>query len=231
MCICSCWKRKDEHEKKIAWMIITSVVGVVVLVLGIAIPYIFDAILRSQVSDGVIFHEHGTNSYRMWGQQPGKSEFVNLHDYHFYDVQNADDVIYKGAIPLTTDKGGYMYQEFDDYQDRSWKSHDGTDNAWVELKAYLWMERTDNCIWHNDTSENDQITTINLGPFGAWDQAKHLPAEKIAISALFQLIGGFNVDMVTGVYAEAISALLAFETPEEIYAVFFEPLGFTMAES
>ena len=114
MCYCKCWKRKDDHEKKIAWMIITGVVGLFLLVMGIAIPYIFDAMLRYQISDGVIFHEADSmNGYTMWGEQPGKTEFVNLHDYHLYDVQNPDDVIYKGAIPLTTDKGGYMYQEFD----------------------------------------------------------------------------------------------------------------------
>ncbi len=97
--------------------------------------------------------ESGSNSHNVWGVIPGKSEMVLMHDHHMFNILNSDDVIYKGAKPVATDMGGYMYQEFDDYQDRNYIKHDGTDKAWVELKAYQWLDRTDNCVWHNGTSD------------------------------------------------------------------------------
>jgi len=98
---------------------------------------------------------------------PGDLKDVVLREYHFFNVKNAEDIL-QGASPMLEELNGYIYQEFDNYMNRTYTKYDGTDDAWVSFWPLQYMKKTEPCIWHNGTSVEDPVTLVNIGPFNAW---------------------------------------------------------------
>ena len=194
------------EKKKIICASVCGCLALVCILAAAIIPPVLMSVLKDQVRTSTEMTE---NIHNIWGKVPGSMKGIPSHMYHFFHITNPEAVLYNGATPVLTEMNGYVYQEFDDYIERSYTDSDGTKgDKWVHFFSFQWVDVTDYCIWRNDTSPHDKITMINMGPFGAWDQMKRLPPEQIALTALYSLALGLNNDLMTSIYTEGILSFI-----------------------
>ena len=192
------------RKKPLIISITLGICAIIWLVLAIVLPIVLIKLLRSQIEDSVIMKE---SDKKDWARIPGSFKDVLLHEYHVFDIQNPDSII-SGSTPIIEEKNGYIYQEYDDYFDRHYTKHSGEDKAWVHFWPLQYVKKTHHCKWHNSTSPDDIITTVNLGPFFAWDTLKRLPPENVSVSAMYSLALGLNGDLYVAAHTQALSQLL-----------------------
>lgn len=89
-----------------------------------------------------------------------------LHEYSFFNVENPDEVLYQGAVPVITEMNGYIYQEYDTFIDMEYTSYEGTDKAWIHFFNYMRCDNSPNCVWRNNTHPSDKVMQISAGPWG-----------------------------------------------------------------
>ncbi|CAG9320269.1 unnamed protein product [Blepharisma stoltei] len=204
------------------WVIsgILGGLGLILILTAAIAPLIIDNDLKSQMKARIIMDDR--SDHNLWGSLPGKSEIVLLHEYHFFDINNPEDVL-KGALPSLTEQNGYYYQEFDDFLYYNYSSHHGTSKAWLRYFNYQRKAKTNHTVWRNDTHETDKITTVNLGPFGAWNTMKHSSPEKLALISLYQIIYTLNNDLAIAAYCQGIEKLLGNYTSAQ--NLIYDPAG------
>ena len=201
------------EKRKIIYASVCGCLAIVCILAAAIIPPVLISVLKDQVRSSVEMTE---SQHNIWGKVPGSVKAIPSHMYHLFHVTNPEAVLYSGATPVLTEMNGYVYQEYDDYMTRSYTDSDGSSgDEWVHFFSFQWVDVTSHCIWRNDTSPNDKVTLINMGPFGAWDQMKRLPPEKIALTALYSLALGLNNDLRTGIYTEGILSLLSIKSAEK----------------
>ena len=94
--------------------ICTIVTGVVLLSLGIAMPFIFESVTKKVVKSQTALSVENENK---WRYIPGIYDVAIVRNIHMYDCLNKDDVIYKGARPKILEVGPFYYREYHDYND------------------------------------------------------------------------------------------------------------------
>jgi hypothetical protein len=181
-------------------------IAVIMFVTAIVLPIVLTKEMKKEVKTSIELHE---SEHNIWGKIPGDMEAIVLHEYHMFNLVNPDDVLFNGAIPVVTDMAGYIYQEYDNYIERSYEKKYGTDKAVLLMWPFSWMDKSSHCKWHNSTSPNDQVTSINLGVFGAWDTLKHTPPESLSVTVLYLLALGFNGDLPLASYSQGLHTFIA----------------------
>ena len=185
-------------------VILTSVVvcvGLTFIVLAAVLPPLLLGYMKKEIKRQVKLTE---SRHKKWGEVPGEVHAQVYHNYHFFDLLNPDDVLFEGAVPVLLEKNGYLYKEFDDYFNRTYTEYQDVKDAWVHFFPLQWMDRSDDFPWNSTVSPQDNITTINVGAYGVWDQSKRLPPEQMAVSALYSLAIGFNSLMPSSIYSQFI---------------------------
>lgn len=184
-------------------------VALVFIAIAAAAPPFLMYEMKKKIHNAVLLKESDHNK---WGRVPGDVKAEVYHNYHFFNLLNPDEVLYFGATPVLEEKNGYIYREYDYYMNRSYTKYDGTSDAWVHFFPLQWVDRSELYPWNDTISGSDNITTINVGAFGVWDQSKHLIPEQIAVSVLYSLAVGFNSAMPLGIYSQFIrQTLLSFD--------------------
>lgn len=202
-------------RRKIVIIAGLTFLAVVCIVMGCISPLIISNSIIETIREKAYLTED--NRHTLWGKLPGQSETIVFQNFHFYNLENANDVLWKGAMPVLTEKNGYLYQEFDTFEDIEY----GDDE--VSFFNYKRVVKTERCIWGNNTSPNDKITTLNIGSFAVWSQMKNLPREKLALYTLYQIILAFNNDLALLIYTAGVSPLLGGE--EIAQKIVFAPAG------
>ena len=199
------------------WLIGSGLVclGIVFIVMGAVTPIIVNSSLTSRAKSDSVLKK--SNHESRWGSIPGQLDQVIFQTFNFYNIENPDQVLWQGAVPLITEKNGYVYQEFDTFEDVEY-SHGS-----VQFFNYKRLVKTDNCIWSNSTSPNDQITTINPGSFAVWNDFKHLPRERLALYSLYEVLNVFNEGLAEELYVYSMFPNL--DTLDLAQANIFTPAG------
>lgn len=178
----------------------------IMFVMAGVVPVVLTKYMKDEIRTSIELHE---DQHNIWGKIPGDMDAVVLHEYHMFNLENPDDVLFNGAVPVVTDMSGYIYQEFDNYIERSYEDQHGTDKALLVFWPFTWMDKTSHCKWHNSTSPSDQVTTINLGAFGVWDTLKHTPPESLGVTIFYLLALGLNGDLPLGAYTQGLHTFVA----------------------
>jgi CD36 family len=173
--------------------------GTVFIVLGSLTPLIITTVLEDTIQSKAYLTQ--SNNPDLWGTLPGKSNSIVFQHFHFYNVENPDDVLWKGSAPILTEQNGYIYQEFDTFEDLEY------DDDYIYFFNYRRVAITSNTLW-NTASPNDNVTTLNIGSFAIWSQAKSLPRASVALLTAYQLALAFNTEVALLGYIAGISAFL-----------------------
>lgn len=95
------------------WIIGSTLVclGATLIIAAIVLPIVLHKLLTETVNENIKLTDY--SKWKIWGEVPGDMEVIMLHEYHFFSLDNPDDVIFNGEIPIVTEMNGYTYQEFD----------------------------------------------------------------------------------------------------------------------
>ena len=113
-------KRSSKFK---CWGICTLVTGVVLLAMGIAMPFIIKALMVPGAKEGAALKSENADQ---WNGIPGNFDIGVYRDITVYHCLNRDEVrfifaqyvlqvIYEGKRPILLEKGPYKYREYDDY--------------------------------------------------------------------------------------------------------------------
>lgn len=203
-------------------------VGLTLIVLAAVLPPLLINYMKKEIRRQVKLTE---SKHSRWGKVPGEVHAQVYHDYHFFNLLNPDEVLFDGAMPILEEKSGYLYKEYDDYFNRTYTEYEGVDDAWVHFFPLQWVDRTDEYPWNSTISPEDNITTINVGAYGVWDQSKRLPPEQIAVSALYNLAIGFGSVMPLSIYAQFVRTVIPIYQFASAYLLIPSGLTFHQAEA
>ena len=203
-------------------------VGLTFIVLAAVLPPLLISYMKEEIRRQVKLTE---SKHSRWGEVPGKVHAQVYHDYHFFNLLNPDEVLFDGAVPVLEEKSGYIYKEYDNYINRTYTDYEGVDDAWVHFFPLQWVERTEEYPWNSTVSPEDNITTINVGAYGVWDQSKRLPPEQIAVSALYSLAIGFGSVMPLSIYAQFVRTEIPLYQFASSYILLPAGLDFHQAEA
>ena len=104
--MCCCAKTKAANFKCCG--IASVVLGGLVLIAGIAFPYIMKPLVIQAAKKSTALTPE---TQGLWRGIPGQYNISITRATHVYNCTNRDDVIYKGAIPNVTEIGPFVYQE------------------------------------------------------------------------------------------------------------------------
>lgn len=205
---------------KCKWIgLCTSVSSAVLcLVLAIVMPSQIDSTTKDQVKLTMYLDEP---NYESWGIVPGHTNVNTWRQYYLYDVQNPEEVKWKGAKPVIVESKGYKYLETTDYIDRVYEDYEGEEDALVNFRRHLWYDIADD--FDKTLAVNDTFTMVNLASFSAWDQMKRLPAPKVGLVALYTVVRGLDVDLVQSAYAQGLQAYI--NDYDITKALIYDPAG------
>lgn len=189
--------------------------GIIFIVLGALTPTIVDSSLKTQAENAAVLKSSNRHTY--WGELPGQLDQIIFQTFNFYHIENPTQVLWEGAVPVLTEKNGYVYQEFDTFEDLDY-GHDQ-----VSFFNYKRLVKNKNCIWSNFTSPNDKITTVNPGAFAVWSKLKHLSREKLALYTLFGLYKYFTKELGKKLFA--YSMYPSFDNLTKAEELIFNPAG------
>lgn len=192
--------------------------AIVFLLIAILTPIILSNLLEENIKDGVALTK--SNKVAVWGKIPGDFKAKMYQSFNFFTILNPEGVI-QGEQPQLEKKTGYIYQEYDKFEDTEWHTVD--DHKLVRFHLLRYTKITDNTKWKKGVTPDDQIMQVSLGAFGAWFQLKHLTRQQIAISALFEIVNGLETSLVTTAYGQAILPLLGGYRAAQ--ALIFNPAG------
>lgn len=192
--------------------------SIVFLLIAVLAPIILSNLLEEKVKEGVTMTN--SNGVKLWGELPGDTDCIMYQHFHFYNILNPKGVM-EGEAPFVEDVSGYVYQEFDKFLNHSHEKYNGSNIVKFHLMTY--EKVTEHTVWPDSISPNDLITQVSLGAFGAWNQLKHLTREQLALTTLYSLALGFEIDFPLGAYSQAVSGFLG--NFEIAYLVIFEPAG------
>lgn len=86
--------------------IASVVIGVILVGLGIAWPFIMNALVKSGAKSSAALTQ---KNEKMWKDVPGNFNIFLGRKTYVYNCTNRDDVIYKGAKPIMKEFGPYTY--------------------------------------------------------------------------------------------------------------------------
>jgi len=88
------------------------VLGTLLLVLSIAMPFVITALIPGMIKNKAIL---STDNENLWRGIPGEHNILITRNNYFYNCTNIDDVIYKGSKPIVEEFGPVYYREHDTY--------------------------------------------------------------------------------------------------------------------
>src|SRR5574343_1700462 len=99
------------------WIIgsVLMLLGIVFIIMSCLTPLIVEKHIRSKSEKKSELTSSNKESY--WGEIPGKLKEIVYMTYNFFHLENPDQVLWNGAIPILTEKNGYVYQEFSEFVD------------------------------------------------------------------------------------------------------------------
>ena len=97
--------------------IATLAIGTIVLIMGIAFPFIIDSLVPGAAKDAAtVTEDHSKN----WQHVPGPYDLLITRGHYLYNLTNWDDLMFKGEKPVFEEFGPYFYREYDDFEDPEW---------------------------------------------------------------------------------------------------------------
>jgi hypothetical protein len=182
---------------------VLTAIAITCFVLAFFVEGYFDGKIKEGISENLIMTEDNSET---WAYTPGHSKVDIIRDYYMMNLTNPDEVKWGGAIPALQSKGKYSYLEHDDFLARRYTHYDGSDTGQVEFRRHQWFDKLGE--WDKDLSEDDLITTVNLGALAAWYQLKHLPPYTVGIVGLSTLIQGLDSLLPAQAYAQGVKKIL-----------------------
>eukprot|EP01017_Pseudomicrothorax_dubius_P048269 TRINITY_DN875_c0_g1_i1.p2 TRINITY_DN875_c0_g1~~TRINITY_DN875_c0_g1_i1.p2 ORF type:complete len:160 (+),score=39.31 TRINITY_DN875_c0_g1_i1:144-623(+) len=89
-------------------------IGVGFIAVGILLPGVVDGVMKDQIkAQGTMTQDN----VGLWGRIPGETKMFLRRDFYFFDLQNADEVLFSNATPRFIERGPFSYQEYQEFLD------------------------------------------------------------------------------------------------------------------
>lgn len=181
------------------WQKITfSILTVISIIFIIFLTQFLKKLIQSQANHKALLTEDTNN---LWAYFPGQSEVKIYRDSQFYNIPDTNDFltqIKSKKQPKIKETRAYRTEE-----DNSWLFREySTDKSTVKFHPY---KRHYQISDDESAKQEDLITTFNLPAMGVWYQAKNIPRQNAALTALYSLYSGLLNDF----YYQACQTALA----------------------
>ena len=146
--------------------------GVILLIVGIAMPFIITSGLKSAIPDAAALTEDNKDS---WVETPGKYDIEIIYATQIYNCTNVEEVIYEGARPNFTELGPYNYR---DYQLMANRRYQKQQVPWVTQQYEKNVVVTDYQEWlelqsSEDPYVDEPMNLPNPAAIGVWFAANN----------------------------------------------------------
>lgn len=133
-------------------LILVSLLGVSLIILGIVLKPIVDTIFQDEVKKNLILRP-GSHGFKIWR----KSTIPIYASYYFFNILNAEEVKH-GKRPFVEQRGPYSYIAHTEKINITWSNENGT--VTYDEKTWYVFDPDSSCA--NCDPFNDELTTVNI---------------------------------------------------------------------
>ncbi|EAS04570.2 CD36 family protein (macronuclear) [Tetrahymena thermophila SB210] len=175
--------------------IICGVMGVLLVVAGCVVPIAINAIIQKQVASQITMTD---SNQGMWADIPGDTKAFIVRNFTFFEFKNPFEFLFKQQTPVVQESKVYSYQESAQFVNLEF-----LDNG--EKVKYNFYRHFNNLY---DTKNDEQITTLNLGAYGAWNIMKNTNLTNLNLNGLYSLFNSMNTTILPTIINLALSSFI-----------------------
>lgn len=151
------------------------------------IAFFFQLLINKGARDGALMQDENES---LWGEFPGDSEVQIFRDCFFYNITDTNEFMNKvrsNTSPQVQETRPYRVEEVTSWMHRKFNEN----KTKVTFFPYRWLKQASK---EEEKKQDDLITTVNVPAVGVWYQAKNIPRQGSALTALYSLYIGLLND-------------------------------------
>ncbi|KAL4503018.1 hypothetical protein ABPG72_014247 [Tetrahymena utriculariae] len=190
------FKKLWQNQRKLRnCSIICGVMGVLLVVAGCVVPIAINAIIQKQVASQITMTDSNSG---MWADIPGDTNAFIVRNFTFFEFKNPFEFLFEQKTPIVQESKVYSYQESAQFVNLEF-----LDNG--EKVKYNFYRHFNNLY---DTKNDEQVTTLNLGAYGAWNIMKNTNLTNLNLNGLYSLFNSMNSTILPTIINLALSSFI-----------------------